>query len=216
MSLGIVSGILYLVSFILLQKNTEKNGIVLSSVFMKLGLLVPIFLSVIFFNEKPSFIQITGFITAIIAIILINIKKDEKTNNFGIGLIMLLLLGGGADAMSKVYEHIGNADLINQFLFYTFLTALILCSCYAIVRKEKPEFKDILFGAVIGIPNFFSSKFLIAALGELPAVVTYPTFSVATILLVTLTGVIVFKEKLSKLQWISLSLIVITLVFLNI
>lgn len=216
LSLGVLNGILYLISFMLLQFNTEKHGIVLSSIFMKLGLLVPFVLSVILFNEAPTVIQITGFIIAIAAIIIINLKKGNSSSRFGLSLILLLLLGGSADAMSKVYEFYGPAELTNQFLLFTFMTAFILCVILVILRKEKPSKTDILFGAVIGIPNFFSSKFLISALETIPSVAAYPTFSVATILAVTITGIFIFNEKLTKLQLFSLLLIISALILLNI
>ena len=58
--------------------STGRNGIVLSSVFMKLGLLVPMTLSVLVFHELPTWTQITGFCIALIAIVLINAKKEKK------------------------------------------------------------------------------------------------------------------------------------------
>lgn len=214
--IGILSGVLYLVSFMLLQFNTRKNGIVLSSVFMKLGLLVPMVLSVAAFKEIPTGVQITGFIIAIAAIIIINLKKDSKAESFGIGLIFLLIMGGSADAMSKVFERLGSATLSNQYLFYTFAVAFILCVVLVLMKKEHPGRKEILFGIFIGVPNFFSSKFLLSALNSLPAVVVYPTFCVATMLIVTLTGAFVFKEKLTKLQWFALIMIISALVMLNV
>ena len=75
---------------------------------------------------------------------------------------------------------------------------------------------DMLFGVLIGIPNFFSAKFLLRSLEELPAVIVYPTYSVATILLVTLAGVLVFRERLGKQQWIGLLAIMAALAMLNI
>jgi multidrug transporter EmrE-like cation transporter len=83
-------------------------------------------------------------------------------------------------------------------------------------KKEKPGVQEILFGTLIGIPNFFSAKFLLGALTELPAVVVYPTFSVAALLTVTLSGVAIFRERLSKTQWAALAAIIAALVFLNI
>ena len=83
-------------------------------------------------------------------------------------------------------------------------------------NKERPGKAEFLYGALIGIPNFFSSKFLIAALKDVPAVIAYPTYSVATILIVTLTGVFIFKETLSKRQWYALIAILVALVLLNI
>ena len=83
-------------------------------------------------------------------------------------------------------------------------------------KKEHPGLPELFFGAVIGVPNFFSSKFLLGALTKLPAVVVFPSFSVGTMLLVTLSGVIVFKERLSKLQWFALTTIIAALILLNI
>ena len=66
------------------------------------------------------------------------------------------------------------------------------------------------------MPNFYSSKFILMALGKLEAVIVYPSFSVATLLLVTLAGVLFFKEKLRKLQWVAVGIILVALVLLNI
>ncbi len=214
--LGILSGVLFLVSFMLLQSNTRKNGIVLSSIFMKLGLLVPMVLSVVAFKEMPTGIQVAGFLIAVAAIIIINIKKDAERKGFGVGLLFLLIMGGSADAMSKVFERLGTGALSNQFFFYTFAVALVLCVALVFIKKERPGIKEVFYGAIIGVPNFFSSKFLLGALNSLPAVIVYPTFSVATMLIVTLTGAFVFKEKLSKLQWTALVMIISALIMLNI
>ncbi len=215
-ALGIVGGILFLASFMLLQRNTDRNGIVLSSVFMKLGLLVPMILSVLVFHELPTWTQITGFCIALLAIVLINVKKGNNASRFHWELLALLLMGGGADAMSKVFEVLGPDALSNQFLFYIFAVALVLCVALVIYKKERPGIREVLFGAAIGIPNFFSSKFLLRSLTDLPAVVIYPSFSIATMLITTLVGVFFFKERLRKLQWLALVAIVAALFLLNI
>ena len=54
------------------------------------------------------------------------------------------------------------------------------------------------------------------ALGHLPGVIVYPTYSVATILVVTLAGVCLFKERLRRTQWLALSVILAALVMLNV
>ena len=80
----------------------------------------------------------------------------------------------------------------------------------------KKTLLQLLFGAAIGIPNFFSSKFLLRSLADLPAVVVYPSFRVATMLITTLVGVAFFKERLQKLQWLALIAILAALFLLNI
>ena len=46
--------------------------------------------------------------------------------------------------------------------------------------------------------------------------IVYPVYSVATILTVTVTGVLVFREKLDRKQWLALGMILVALVLLNI
>lgn len=216
LGLGVTTGILFLAGFILLQVNTQKNGVVLSAIFMKLGLLVPIVMSIILFREFPTYLQTIGFFVAIFAIILINYTKGDSKSKFSISLIFLLLVGGSADVMAKVFEEYGRAVFSDLFLFYTFVVAFLLCVGIVVWKKEKPGKTEIIYGAMIGVPNFFASKFLIAALKDVPAVIAYPTYSVATLLIVTLTGVLIFKEKLNKRQWCALAAILVAIALLNI
>ena len=213
-ALGIIAGALYLLGFVLLQRSIRKNGIVLSSLYMKLGLLVPIVLSLVLFRELPSALQCIGFLVAVAAIVLLNLQKEAK--GFTMSLLFLLLAGGCCDAMSKIYEHFGSAMLSDQFLFFTFLFAFLPCSVLALRKQEAPGVRELLYGALIGLPNFFSSKFLLAALTKLPAVVVYPTFSVATLLVVTLAGRFLFREQLNRRQRIALGMILLALIALNI
>ena len=214
--MGIVSGFLYLGGFVLFQHNTRKNGMVLSSIFMKLGLLVPVVMSVLLFKEAPTVSQIGGFLLAVFAIVLINLKKDCAEKDFGPGLILMLLMCGGSDAMSKVFERIGPSEFSDFYLLCTFTVAFFLCVGLVLYKKEKPGVQEILFGTLIGIPNFFSAKFLLGALVHIPAVIVYPVYSVGTILAVSLTGVLAFRERLEKRQWIGMGMILVALVLLNV
>ena len=210
--MGAINGMLYLLGFVLLQYNMRKNGVVLSSVFMKLGLLVPMVASIFLFAEIPSAVQWIGFVLAVGAIILINYEKGTSFSRFSFPLVLLLLAGGGGDAMAKIFEEYGAAACADPFLFYTFASALLLCVLLVIRKKERPDGRAVIFGVLVGIPNFFSAKFLLMALGQLRAVIVYPTFSVGTILVVTIAGVLLFKERLRKLQWVAMAVILAALI----
>ena len=74
---------------------------------------------------------------------------------------------------------------------------------------------DALAGACIGIPNYFSSRFLLLALHHLPAVIVYPAYSVMTIVVISIVGAVLFKEKLGRKKLAAIALIVLALVLLN-
>jgi drug/metabolite transporter (DMT)-like permease len=216
--LGAINGFLYLAGFALLQINTRKNGVVMSSTFMRLGVLVPTVLSVLIFGEKPELLQVIGFVIALIAIIGISTDggASDTVIEFKAGLILILLAGGSADAMSKVYDEVGSAELSNQYLVYTFIFALLFCLVLMLAKKQKIGRTEILFGALLSIPNYYSARFLLKAVGQVPAVVAYPTYSVGTIIATSIVGICLFHETINRRQKVALVGILIALVLLNI
>lgn len=213
--LGIVNGLFYLSSFALMQWNTRHNGVTLSSVFMKLGILVPTVLSVVWFHESPTALQISGFLLAISAIVIIHYQKGQTLTGKSWALLLMLLIGGMGDGMSKVYEVYGDSSLQNTFLFFTFIAALLLCLGFMHRKQELLGIKELGYGTLLGIPNFFSSLFLLKSLDTIAAVIAFPTFSVAVILVVAVAGIFVFHEHLQRRQFIGGILICIALALLN-
>ncbi len=215
LGLGVISGAFYWGSFMLLQWNIAQNGVVLSSMFMKLGVIVPAVMSMAFFHEAPQGAQVIGLLAALAAILLINLEKGQGRASSGGALILLLLIGGGTDAMSKVFEMLGRAELKNHFLMYTFAVALALCIAACAVRGQRFTPADLGFGLLLGIPNYFSARFLLLSLTTVPAVIAYPTYSVATIVVLALAGMALFHERLSKKHRAALLIILGALILLN-
>ena len=216
LGLGLVNGVLYLSGFVLLQWNVKNNGVVLSSTFQKLGVLVPIALSVVLYGEMPGPSQLIGYAMALIAIALIHFDgSDEAGGSRKIFLLLLLLCGGISDSMSKIFEQAGFPEMESHFLFYTFFAALILCLCLVIRRKQKIGKTELLFGLLVGVPNYFSARFLLRSLSYVPAVIAYPTYSVGGIVAVSAAGLLLFHEKLSRRRWLALGIVLVAIVLLN-
>lgn len=215
LGMGMINGVFYLSSLMIFQTGVRRSGVVLSAIFMKLGLLVAMLVAICFYGELPTAVQAVGFVLALVAILLINYRKDDRKGTFGWSMILLLVLSGMASAMSKIFEQSGMTGMGDWFLFFTFATALPLALIVMVRRGERIGKWEILFGAAVGIPNFFSSKLLLMALQTIPAVVAYPVYDVSVILVVTLAGVVLFRERLTKQQLIGLGLILGALALLN-
>ena len=216
-TLGAVTGFLYLAGFVLLQKNVSCNGVILSGAAMKLGgVLIPIIAAVLLFQERMKWLQLAGAVLAVAAIVLINAEKGEvSTGGEKHWLAILLLVSGISDTMANIFDKTGPADLKNLYLFCTFFAALLIAFALALKKGRRITAADLLCGLLIGIPNYYSARFLLLSLGSLPAVVVYPVFNVGTIIVITAAGVVFFHEKLGRYKKYALLLILAALVILN-
>lgn len=211
--LGMAGGFFYLASFMLMQWNMKTNGVVLPNTFMKLGTIIPILIAVFIFGEAPRAVQITGILLAMAAVVWMQ-EKGEGVQSLK-GLLLLWVTTGFSSAMSKIYDEIGVPELKNQFLFYIFCTALILCVVVCIIRRQKLALMNVVWGVIIGIPNYLTSRFLLLSMKDVPAFLVYPIYSVSSIVIVTLTGMFVFGEKISRRKKTALCVILLALVLLN-
>lgn len=205
----------YVASLVIYRWAIRRSGIVLSAVFMKLGLLVPILTAMLLFGERPGSLQILGFILALGAILLISELGKEQKGSFHWELLLLLFVSGSSDSMGKIFDEWGEARFREHYLLLAFFLAALLCIGLAFARREKTGAADLLYGALIGLPNYFSTRFSLLALESLDAVFFYPVYSVATLFVITAVGVVAFREKLQKRQWCAVAIIVLAIALLS-
>lgn len=214
--LGFINSFLYFGAFYVLQLSTSRNGSAMTATFNKLGVMVPAILSVIFFHEIPRPLQIVGVLVALLAILIIYLKKEENSViTLKLALFATFFFGGFADFTSKVYQVYGVEKYQSMFLFFTFFFSLLITGVFMMVKDRRIKHTDIIFGLVSGIPSQLISLFLLNALSTVPAFVLFPLYSVGVILVVNIINLIFFKEKLSARQFAAIGLIVAAVVLLN-
>lgn len=215
LGLGAVQGILYLLSLVSLQSSIRKNGVILSGTFARLGLIIPMIFAIVAFGELPGVLQTIGFLIACAAIWMMQVKEEKNSDKNYSGLILLLVISGLTDSMAKIFEELGDRNLDSWFLLITFIVAFFLSVGMMIYHKEKLRVSEIVYGCLVGIPNYGSVFFLLKTLTSLPAVLVYPTYSAGTIFAISLIGVAAFGERPRKRQWAALGMILVALIFLN-
>jgi len=215
---GLLAGIFFFVSFIYYQKSVRENGVGLAGTFGKLGILIPMLFAVLIWQEYPSNMQWFGIALAIISIVLVNFPftKDWR-KALRLNLIFLFLYGGIAEFSSKIFQKYALTDYKVLFLFWVFFSAFLISSFYSIRKIEGfPKKRELLIGAAVGVPNLFSSFFLISALNHLKTAVVFPIFSAGSIVLITAAGYIFFGEELKTKEWASILMTVLALILINI
>lgn len=213
---GFIAGFFFFLSFIYYQKSVKENGVSVTGMIAKLGILIPMIFSIIIWKEYPSTIQWLGIILALTSIILVNMAP-KTLENFDLkpGLILLFLFGGLAEFSNKIFQKYAISDFKDVFLFTVFFTAFIISIFFTIKEKKPLRKKDILTGIAVGIPNLFSSYFLILSLNTVTTSVAFPLYSAGSIVLINLGGYFIFKEKISSKNKVAILMTIIALVLIN-
>ncbi|UJF15996.1 GRP family sugar transporter [Jeotgalibaca sp. MA1X17-3] len=213
---GGIFGSFFFLSFTYYQKSIKENGVGISGTIAKLGILIPMIFSIVIWKEFPSVIQWIGIILSLVSILIVNLSQ-KSLEKFDVKptIIFLFVFGGMAEFSSKIYQKYALNDYKDVFLFAIFFTAFLVSIFYTVKEKRKITKKDILTGFVVGIPNLFSSYFLILSLATLKTSVVFPIYSAASIVLINIGGYFLFKEKITRKNQVAIVLTVLALILIN-
>ncbi len=68
----------------------------------------------------------------------------------------------------------------------------------------------------MGVPNVFSTIFLLGALSQLPAIFVYPTINIGIIIFTAIGAYTIWKEKMNKVGIVALISGIVAILFLSI
>ncbi len=214
-------GILFILVFNIMAVTSQKLGVSVASVATKMSFVIPVILSMVLYKEDLNGIQYFGIIIAILAVYLASMKQAAESFNFSMLLLpFLVFLGSGIIDSSIKYFQQGHVPETEFALFSSliFFFAGIAGLCFMFVKSFKQplkiNYKNIVGGIALGVPNFFSIYFLLLALGyeELSSASIFTVNNVGIVLLSTLFGITLFKERLSVKNWLGIALAVLSIV----
>ncbi len=221
-------GCLFISVFYLTALTVKFSGVAVASIASKLSLIIPVIAAYFLYDETFTWLKIAGIIVAKIAVVLAAYKEDTEhlQHNFNYYFFPLLVVFGSGiiDAFTKWnQENTLQESEFNLFLICVFGTAacigwLILIFKY-IRSRETFTLKSIGHGMLLGIPNYGTMYFLIAVL-NLPgwhSSTVFPVNNIAIVVASCLVALVVFKEKLSRINLlgITLSLAAILMIMLS-
>ncbi len=221
-------GLGFIITFILSGLSTQKAGMTATSLANNLSLVIPVAASLFLYNTQAKEFDLwnyLGLVLALVAVGLSTYKKSDgsKSDKSGwyLPLAVFLMYGITNSAINYLnLKFIPNPELTVPVTLVMVLGAVVsglLLLTYRLIRgTEKLEFKNVLAGFTLGVPNFLSFYLLILALtafGNSGAFV-YPIFNMGVIIVSAIVGLSFFKERLSNInKWgLALGLIAILLI----
>jgi len=214
-----IIGAFFIGNFVVYGKSVHINGIGVSVSAMRLSLVIPVLISILLYGEKLGYLKALGILMVLGALILLIPKQTHiKIKNINASWLLLstFLLTGFADASLKIYHESFSAQLNEaNFMGYVFVAAFLIGLGICLYRKGPlVSRKEMLLGACIGIPNLYSSIFLIDALNGIKGAVAFPIVNTMNVLGGTLLGLLVWKDKVTSRQWLGIFVAVTAILLL--
>ncbi|TCP25821.1 EamA-like transporter family protein [Tenacibaculum skagerrakense] len=223
---ALVLGFLFITIFNVMATTSQRNGLSVASVSGRMAVVIPIVFGIVVYNESVSVVKVIGIVLALLAVYLTSVKsnKTKKFEASSLVLPIILFLGSGAiDTLLKYTElNFVSAENVSIFSASIFGIAFIfglLFLLIEVVRKNiKLEMKSFVGGIALGIPNYFSIEFLIRALKikGIESSVLFTINNVSIVLLTTLFGLFLFKEKLENKNWLGVIIAIVSIILITV
>lgn len=211
---GAVTGFVYLAGLLLTQRSIQKNGPSPTTMFARIGIVIPLLVAILLWREFPELIQWVGIVVAFAALILYNYNGRFRMDGL---LFLIFLLSGLGELTNKLFTEWCLQEYKPVFLFAIFGTCLLLSAVLLMTAKKRNKIKsgDVWIGLTVGIANLSSTFFIVKSLSVLPATLVYPILCAGVILTIAVVSRICFKEKLSKRGYTAVGLTIVSLILMN-
>ena len=214
-------GSFFIVVFYLMAKTAQQSGLTVVSVATKMSFIIPIFFGLWHYRESLGVFKLSGILLALAAVYLTSTKSRQGVPRKKGALLLpaLVFLGSGIiDTSIKYLEDTYVAqNEVSLFSAILFGAAGCIGILILFVQGLRGDFtfqlKNIYGGIALGIPNFCSIYFLVEALksGILDSSGIFTVNNVAIVMLSTLLGIWLFKERLLPKNWIGILLAVMSI-----
>lgn len=219
----LVLGILLPLMFVVIARSIRYTGIVRTDVAQRLSLFIPIIAAYFLFREVFSINRISGIALGFLAITCsIPWQKEGTTKRSGSWFYpVTVFIGMGIiDILFKQIAQNKSMPYTSS-LFVVFLLAFVLSASvllyFFLSKRMTFEWINLLCGIILGLFNFGNILFYLKAhqaLAATPSVV-FSSMNIGVIILGSLVGLLIFKEKLSKLNYAGIALAIISILIIS-
>ncbi len=222
---AVACGLLFISLFFVMGISSQKNGVAMTSVAVKMSMALSMLFMILFYGESVSIIKIGGIISAFLGVFLMAYQKTEKTGEKSYAWMLILLFIGSA-VLDLILNYVQKYELkyLPNSLFSAIgfgvagVFGLLIIGVQFIRGVEKLHLKSIVAGVFLGIPNYFSIYLLLesySSTGWNDSTVL-AIMNVSIVMVSALVGFLAFKENINRQKIIGLitSVLAIGLLYL--
>ena len=201
-------GILLPSVFIIMSKAVEFAGIVRSDAAQRLSLFLPILAAFLIFHETLSQSKVVGIVLAFVGLFCLLSKPNQQSAVDFRGVLGLIGVWFGYGIIDILFKQVAKSGgAFPTTLFIAFSLAACIMFIYLLFKRTQWNVASVVGGIILGVLNFFNILFYIKAhqsFGSNPTLV-FAGMNIGVICLGTITGALIFKEKISKVNWLGIA-----------
>lgn len=218
-----LSGGLFLLIFYLISLCTRDFGMSMASMFNKSGYILPLMFAYMVFSEKPGLYQWAGSVLGLCSLVLALWDNQPISGKVNYLIPLLVVIGSGSiDTIMMWNERMHFRKEADALIFSTliFSSAFIFGSVILIFKYSIRHFfskHNMYFGALLGVPNYFSVFFLLLAIkhSTIQKPMLFGINNVGIVFASTMIGTMIFNESKNKYQWLGITGLIISIVLMN-
>lgn len=213
-------GILFISIFHVMALTAQRNGLSVVSVASKMSVVIPIIFGFYVYHESAGIQKLIGIILALSAVYLSSVKSETKSK-FSKNLLLPIVLFFGSGVIDTSIKYLettyvpeNGIPIFSASIFGSAaLFGILTLSFKAFKKQFHFDFKSIIGGTVLGIINYGSIFFLLKALHfeGMESSTIFTVNNVAIVMLSTVLGLMLFKEHISRKNWIGIALAIVSI-----
>jgi drug/metabolite transporter (DMT)-like permease len=217
--LGISGGICIYFAVLSFFYSLRYGFLSVSWAIVSLSIVLPVFVSMFFWNETCGLYQIIGILFIITAFIFssqfFSVRGDNVKYRWLFYLLCSFLCSGTGQVISKALVQYQLEDFKYLYLFYNYLSAGLLGIIVIIVKRFKIRMKECFWGGLMGLLGFITIVFMILSLTRIRAVIFFPIKGAGSLILTAVFTWFVWHERLNKSQLLAITAAVLAIVFIS-
>ena len=215
-------GVLLPTIFLALAASVRHAGIVRSDAAQRLSLLLSLLAAFALFGEQLTELKGIGIALGLLALLCMVWRSGQGTAERGVaGWLYPLLVFAGFGAIDILFKRVALAGVpLGASLQAMFALALLVAFALQLWRRSQGHTRftarSALAGVALGLANFGNILFYLRghrALPQHPALV-FASMNIGVVALGALVGMLVFRERLSRLNLAGVALALLAIVLI--
>lgn len=223
--LGLINSTMYATGFYAAYVAYRVGSFGLTRLFSSFGSIIPIMYGILFLHEPTSIFTYIAIVLIFLSVFLMKFRKntDEEKAHISLKWMIFLILTVLSNALIAIIGRIQvgafGGEYKNEFLMISLAGAAVSLFVLGFIL-ERDKFRatiksGLLYGMFAGMFNGINNLLILVTYSYVPISISSPIKTGLGMIISFLVSVLLYKEKFSRRQLVSVAIGIVTVVLIN-